>query len=74
MSTAVINSDRSASNDAIEHYLEIERQDLNRQFLHIIFDEDEIVDNYERTKCISPTNLNYWRKKLSDLRAELLAR
>ena len=73
MDIAVNNSESSDSNDTILRDLKFQRQDLKRQFLQTIFDEDEIIDNYQHTRCISPASLSYWRKKLSDLRAELLA-
>jgi hypothetical protein len=74
MIIALDESESSDSNDAILQNLKIQKQDLVQQFFQTIFDEEEIVDTYERTRCISPASLKGWRKKLSDLRAELLAR
>jgi hypothetical protein len=73
MTIAVNESESSDSNDAILRDLRIQLQDVRQQFLQSIFDESEIIDNYEHTRCISPESLKSWRKKLSNLRVELLA-
>lgn len=61
------------SNNAILQDIKVREQVLREQFLQEIFDEDEAIENYERARCISPASLESWRKKLSELRAEVLA-